>query len=444
MTPVGGCPPATELARQSSLGLEPWLEEHLAGCPRCRVAWQAAESLRALAAALPAPAPVTPAAHDAARAELLARARLARAPRRPAPLAAAAAAAIVVVAGAAVAFAWLRAGDAPPAAQEAAAARVAAPARVTPPAPVERGTVHALGKASFARVSAQPDEIVRLVDGSLTVEVAHLGAGERFRVMTGDAEVEVRGTAFDITALDDHLSSVRVLRGRVEVRVSGAPAVELVAGQRWTRPAESPEPAPPAHVDAAHVDAAHVDAAHVDAPDVEAPRLDAGDATVVARGGDAGASKGALGESAYRAGWDALRAGDFPAAASAFDKALKQGSPELVEDASFWRAVALGRAGDKEGSTRALTQFLARYPRSMHAPEAAAIVGWGMIARGDLDGAAPLLRTASAEGPPAVRDRAQAGLDEIERLRRQPAPPALSLQTGGAPRVPRARSDVHP
>lgn len=95
--------------------------------------------------------------------------------------------------------------------------------------------------ARFVLVGAAPDEIVRLLDGALTVEVDPLGPRERFRVVTGDGEVEVRGTAFEVRAEQDQLRAVRVLHGRVVVR--GAPLegeVELGPGQRWLAPPTAP------------------------------------------------------------------------------------------------------------------------------------------------------------------------------------------------------------
>src|SRR5207302_1565888 len=76
------------------------------------------------------------------------------------------------------------------------------------------GTILAQPGAEFIRLGQPPDEIVRLSQGTLTVEVSPLGAGERFRVITSDAEVEVRGTAFDVVAAADRLTAVRVHHGR--------------------------------------------------------------------------------------------------------------------------------------------------------------------------------------------------------------------------------------
>jgi hypothetical protein len=120
----------------------------------------------------------------------------------------------------------------------AAATALAAAAAIfllvrNPQQPSYRGSIHAHDGAQYVRVAAAPDEIVRLTEGTLTVEVSPLGPEERFRVIAGDGEVEVRGTMFDVTASADKLVAVRVMHGKVEVRASGAAAKVLVEGERW-------------------------------------------------------------------------------------------------------------------------------------------------------------------------------------------------------------------
>ena len=69
--------------------------------------------------------------------------------------------------------------------------------------------------------SRSPDEVVRLYDGTIDVAVTPLGSGERFRVVVGASEIEVRGTAFRVVARAGELLSVTVTRGTVEVRPAG-------------------------------------------------------------------------------------------------------------------------------------------------------------------------------------------------------------------------------
>ncbi|HLK92033.1 MAG TPA: FecR family protein [Polyangia bacterium] len=96
------------------------------------------------------------------------------------------------------------------------------------------GAVHEVGAAQFGLIRKAPDEVVRLVEGRLHVEVSHLGPAERFRIVTDDAVVEVRGTAFDVRAANARLQEVAVERGRVEVRVGTSPPRALEEGGRWT------------------------------------------------------------------------------------------------------------------------------------------------------------------------------------------------------------------
>src|SRR4029079_1851 len=77
------------------------------------------------------------------------------------------------------------------------------------------------------------DEIVQLSQGALEVEVEPLHPGERFRVMVGASALEVRGTAFRVTADAERLVEVAVMHGRVDLTPDhGAPAT-LAAGQAW-------------------------------------------------------------------------------------------------------------------------------------------------------------------------------------------------------------------
>ena len=100
-----------------------------------------------------------------------------------------------------------------------------------------RATIRAIGPARFSRAQFQPDEIVRLDDGEIELDIAPLHAHERFRVVTDDGEVEVRGTRFKVSVIDHHLASVHVWKGLVEVRSSGGAQAMLAPGDDWVREA---------------------------------------------------------------------------------------------------------------------------------------------------------------------------------------------------------------
>ena len=76
-------------------------------------------------------------------------------------------------------------------------------------------------------------------------------------------------------------------------------------------------------------------------------------------------------EAAFVEGWSAFRAGLLAKAIEAFGDAsrLDPAGP-LAEDARYWRAVALTRAGAPSAPAE-LAAFLRRHPHSAHAAEAA-------------------------------------------------------------------------
>jgi TolA-binding protein len=211
---IAHCPGPIELSRAAlANGIDDQLQAHLDSCARCTAALASHANVADEARLLPIVAP-SPDHARLVRAALMTAARapaVAAAPRRLRLFGVGAATAL---AAAAILFVVIR--------RPASSTQVA-----------YRGAIHAHDGAQFARVGGVPDEIVRLTRGTITVEVSPLHAGERFRVITADSEVEVRGTAFDVTAEDDKLAAVRVLHGKVEVRASGAAPKLLAAGERW-------------------------------------------------------------------------------------------------------------------------------------------------------------------------------------------------------------------
>jgi TolA-binding protein len=121
-------------------------------------------------------------------------------------------------------------------------------------------------------------------------------------------------------------------------------------------------------------------------------------------------------ELAYDEAWQALRANNFGRAASGFSRVLLLAPDSaLVEDAGFWRAVALARGKRSAEAVPAFRDFLETYPRSPRAGEAAAMLGWILIDARAYDEAAERFRAAVRDASPAVRSSAQAGLDALAR-----------------------------
>jgi hypothetical protein len=107
------------------------------------------------------------------------------------------------------------------------------------------GTVLA---AADAPEAAPTFEAVRLVRGRAHLKVKKLHAGQRFHVLTPDADVQVRGTEFDVELRPGHTpgTCVRVQEGLVAVQAGGE---HLVApGQSWGCDEPAPAAAAPAPV----------------------------------------------------------------------------------------------------------------------------------------------------------------------------------------------------
>ena len=129
-------------------------------------------------------------------------------PRRRWPIAVAAAASLLLAVSASLAVRWT----------------ATEPYRGVVTGPESARFSHSMRQA---RASDAQDEIVRVTQGHLRVDVEHLAANESFHVVTADAEVTVRGTSFEVTVEADHLEQVWVRSGMVEVRKFGSAPVLL-------------------------------------------------------------------------------------------------------------------------------------------------------------------------------------------------------------------------
>jgi hypothetical protein len=134
--------------------------------------------------------------------------------------------------------------------------RIAAGTFVRVPGPgqivlaLDTGTRLRVGAASGVRLTALgPIQRFDVESGTLEANVAKVAPGGRFIVATGDAEVEVRGTRFEVTVVPTPSScapfartQVVVHEGAVVVRFGGG-EVRLPAGAAWP---DCPLPAPAA------------------------------------------------------------------------------------------------------------------------------------------------------------------------------------------------------
>jgi hypothetical protein len=110
--------------------------------------------------------------------------------------------------------------------------------------------VGAVLAAADAPEAAPTFEAVKLVRGRAHLQVRKLRGGQRFHVLTPDADVQVRGTEFDVELLDRATGGVagggsvpktcvRVQEGLVAVVARGETQL-VAAGQTWGCPSEAP------------------------------------------------------------------------------------------------------------------------------------------------------------------------------------------------------------
>jgi TolA-binding protein len=263
-------------------------------------------------------------------------------------------------------------------------------------------------------MQGQPDEVVLLRQGDITVEVEHLAEHERFRVLTGDAAVEVKGTVFSVTAADDRLVAVSVTRGQVVVRVLGRDSVTLGPNQRWDRSLVERTPGPGLK-DSIELfkqrNGPNPESGHARERRLGLIRSDHTTSKATA-------SQSAA-ETAFADGWQALRSEHLADAAAAFSRAVDAaGDQPLSEDALFWLAVCQARIPRPAEAKATLAAFIARFPHSPRIGEAADTLGWLLIDSGDLDGAQRAFKAAALGSGASIRRSAKEGLRAVQVRRR--------------------------
>jgi hypothetical protein len=393
------CPREPDVSRALQVGPDAALEQHLAGCATCRASWHGYKAAIGLARELPVALP-SPARREEVRASLLAAAESGQA----GPICTRTAQLRWPAVGVAVAAAivWIARGH------------------LHEARPRSHAVVHASTGAAFVIASAPPDETLRLRGGTVEVQVDPLGPGERFRVVTGDGEVEVRGTAFAVSAVDDRMADVSVAHGRVEIRPrEGAPAL-LGPGQTWRAERAAVRPSAPA-VPPVVTLAIEPAAAAPQPPPRRAKHLRARMVASVVTALDppvaATARSGPTPQEAlYDDAWDAMRAGDFAKAAARFASVVGAGpTGPLADEGAFWRAVATARAGQAAPAIDLFHEMLDRYPASARRGEAAAMLGWLLIDAGRRDEARAQFLAADRDSSDRVRASARRGLETVDR-----------------------------
>ena len=409
------CPSEKRLFRRMENSPDATVLSHMQSCAACRKAWQDNERLSSLAKALPASSP-EPHRMAEIRRNLLTEERE-DAPsliekRRHRRYAAVAAAMLAIGVGAALI-------GHPPFSSDMESRDIF------------RGRVHPHDNARFMIVQPQPDEIVRLTRGTITVRVSPLKTNEHFRVIVGDSQVIVKGTVFDVTAVDDRLERVRVISGTVIVRFGERGEEILTAGREWRRPRS---PSATGTVSTSSLSPKETTAQ----PPFPSPRPEHGAKT------DRRAKRHALllekrkrrglpgndkhrvskeetvpketAEAAFRRGWNQLRRDAFEAAATDFETALSlPGSAAVAEDAAYWLGVAYSRGNVHEKAVPALDRFVTQYPHSPRISEAVLIMGWSYVETGDVEKAKHCFEQARHASSPKIRKSAEQGLFAIRR-----------------------------
>jgi TolA-binding protein len=124
---------------------------------------------------------------------------------------------------------------------------------------------------------------------------------------------------------------------------------------------------------------------------------------------DVAARQAAAAEQAFHDGLQALLVGQARAATGPLDRAC--GLPSTSQDdICYWAAVAWLRAGDRSRARQALSDVLARWPRSTHAGEASVALGWLLLDAGDRAAARNRFAAAVDDRMPGVRAEATRGL----------------------------------
>ncbi|MBU1413285.1 tetratricopeptide repeat protein [Myxococcota bacterium] len=247
--------------------------------------------------------------------------------------------------------------------------------------------------ARWSRRSLSGTELVMLEEGTLRIRVRRLAPGQAFMVKTGADWVEVRGTAFSVTAGDGLLQVVEVTEGVVSVHAA-AGSLLLLAGQQWRRPAQGPppplpptdpaiaggsgtgatpaDPAPPKATSPADSMQPVADSMQPVADSMQ-PVADSmtppPNRTLPARTTDPPAESPLLirFSEAYRT----IQAGNWRKAVTLFSDLLQEhGLGAKRADVLFWLAQAHLKGGQHPQAIARLQEFLRSYPNAWHAKDA--------------------------------------------------------------------------
>jgi hypothetical protein len=206
-------------------------------------------------------------------------------------------------------------------------------------------------------LSVSSVQVLRIDAGSVDFHVAKLGAGERFLVDTPDAEVEVRGTRFNVSVVSPEPSCgagtrtrVAVTEGVVVVR-HGRIEERVGAGEQW--PAACGQPPGRASILV-----------------TDLPRA-------APNSGAAGSSALGAQNTLFAVAVAARRRGDTRGALAALDHFLALYPSSALEESATVERMRVLRSSAPGRVPAAAREYLGRYPGGFARPEAEALLAGG-------------------------------------------------------------------
>ncbi|HEX2875271.1 MAG TPA: FecR family protein [Polyangiaceae bacterium] len=240
------------------------------------------------------------------------------------------------------------------------------------------------GKSQLVLEDTGKAQRFSLSAGGLAAAVAKLAPGARFVIATPDAEVEVRGTKFQVLVLGQAeaclpgergtRTRVAVQEGSVEVRWSGQ-AAQIRSGQHWPEACgaspdadgQSRAPAAPGERKREPRGAAEARAV----PGVQAADTSASAAPKIA---EASPSSLAAQTQLFAGASKAARRGEVASALAMYQELTTSYPSSALAENAIVERMRLLRVGNPAAARREAERYLARYPGGFGKPEAERIV----------------------------------------------------------------------
>jgi hypothetical protein len=212
-----------------------------------------------------------------------------------------------------------------------------------------------------------------LSEGMATFHVEHVRSGHRFLLALPDGEIEVRGTRFTVSVQHARTQSVEVSEGIVALRLTGQAERLLGAGERWVLPVPSEDVAKQTSEASPRkgLPSAPAASSKTRNPALFPPAAEARSDTPSTDGGRAAEADRSAKSQRFAAAVESFQQ-DHYAAADALLQAFLRDYPldPRCEDASFLRAVAHARMGDRRGAADLARAYLAGFPHGLRRREA--------------------------------------------------------------------------